>query len=121
MFKNFKPNSCFDVVHYEYCFKANINSYGGRVSGQQNSNTSKIIIPFMGDSFTFGVGVGDEKAYVSLLNRKTYHFLLNLGVPGSNLENQQNIIKMRHEELEKPKVYIFSIFLGNDIIFKKIY
>jgi len=119
VFKNFKPNSSFHVNHYEYSHVANIDSFGARTSGSCHLDMGNHIIPFMGDSFTFGVGAKDNETYVSLLNDKTDQCILNLGLPGSALEQQLDVVRLRHEELGEPHLYVFNVFLGNDISFHK--
>ena len=109
--KNFVPNSSFPIRHLEYQNKANIDEFGGRKTDYQKST---VIVPFLGDSFTFGVGVENQETYVSILSSKSEVRFLNLGVPGSALHHQNDIIEMRHNELGKPKLYIFSTFIGND-------
>ncbi|MDH3976584.1 MAG: SGNH/GDSL hydrolase family protein [Deltaproteobacteria bacterium] len=109
--KNFKPNSSFAVRHYEYDNKANIDELGGRRTKYSEGGK---VVPFLGDSFTFGVGVEDQETYVSLLSQKSGIRFLNLGVPGSALHFQNDIVEMRHNEIGRPNLYIFNVFIGND-------
>lgn len=112
-FRNFVPNSKFVLRHYEWENQANIDELGGRVT--KYAKTDKIV-PFLGDSFTFGIGVEDDETYVSNLAIKaTGRRFLNLGVAGSALNNHIDIIEMRHDELGRPKLYILNVFLGNDL------
>lgn len=114
-FVRFHPNSQFDVAHYEYHHKVNIDELGGRVSATVLDKKDQEIIPFLGDSICFGLGVEDEQTYVSLLNQKSKHRLTNLAVPGSSLPVYLNIIERRHQKLGAPHLYVFNFFIGNDL------
>src|SRR5205807_2317453 len=50
----------------------------------------------------------------SLLAVRGNQRFLNLGVPGTCLGQQLDIIRARHWELGCPRVYVFNFFLGND-------
>jgi len=113
VFVRFIPGSSFFVVHYEYRKIAHIDSFGGRRT--PFTENSKSLVPFYGDSFTFGVGVGDAQTYVSLLAQHSPVRLINLGVPGSSLDRQIDILLRRHTELHRPRLYVFNLFIGNDL------
>ncbi len=121
-FRQFEPRSSFTVRHYEYRHTVTIDELGGRAmpyrAGYQD------IVPFLGDSFTFGVGVEDDETFVSLLaaeglrspiGQESPPRLLNLGMTGTALHNQLDTLKLRHDELGRPRLYVFSVFLGNDL------
>jgi hypothetical protein len=110
-FKSFMPSSSFEIRHYEYHNKVNIDIHGGRLT---DSASERKVIPFLGNSFTFGVGVEDKETYVSLIALKGQNFL-NLGVPGSALHSQIDTVELRHSELGHPRFYVFSIYIGNDL------
>lgn len=112
-FRQFVPNSRFMVRNYEYEHAVTIDELGGRSTLYTSDNSE--IIPFMGDSFTFGVGVRDSETFVSLVGEQSTQRFLNLAVPGSSLHNQIEIVKARHSALGKPKMYIFCMFMGNDL------
>jgi len=113
-FWRFTPFSQFEVYHYEYSTTANIDDVGGR-----NTNEPRLyarLIPFYGDSFTFGVGVDDDDTFVSkLVDTSDSTRFVNLGVPGSALHQHLDNLEARHQELETPEKYIFFLFLGNDL------
>lgn len=113
----FVPFSHFQVVHYEYNMQANINRWGGRETESCRKRRLRQIVPFLGDSFTFGVGAGDDETYVNILGNKLGLCFLNLGVPGVGLEDELEIIRARHSELGSPKLYVINFFLGNDFTF----
>jgi hypothetical protein len=112
-FRQFIPNSRFVVRHYEYEHTAAIDEFGARSTLYSSSNGE--IIPFIGDSFTFGIGVRDSETFVSLIGERSPYRLVNLGVPGSALHNQLDVIETRHAELGHPGIYVFCIFMGNDL------
>jgi hypothetical protein len=111
-FVSFVPGSEMDFVHREYRNHARIDELGGRQVVPQSNAT--LLLPMLGDSFTFGVGVGDEETFPSVLQGSMAERLVNLGVPGTSLERQVAIVKARHVELKRPPVYVFCFFLGND-------
>jgi hypothetical protein len=114
-FWRFTPHSEFDVTHVEYSNKAHIDGYGGRVTAGADSAENKDFVPFLGDSFTFGIGVADAETFASLLSPvASPRRILNLGVPGTALEDQLTIVEIRHDELGRPRKYVFFFFIGND-------
>lgn len=113
-FERFRPFSKFNVLNYEYKSTAHIDKYGGRVTKSAVGEMSSKVVPFFGDSFTFGIGVEDNETFASILSEKLDYFILNLGIPGSALHNQLYILSVRHAELGYPDTYIFFFFMGND-------
>src|SRR5262249_6637490 len=81
-------------------------------------------VPFLGASLTFGIGVADAETFASLLSSvASPRRILNLGVPGSALDDQLTIVELRHDELGRPRKYVFFFFVGNDfsdLIYPKI-
>lgn len=117
-FWRFKPGTKFDVSHYEYTNVAHIDDLGGRRIAHNREaqvEVPNLIAPFLGDSFTFGVGVEDEETFASLLSSKLGGVrIVNLGVPGTAIHNQLDIIRLRYAELGRPSRVVFFFFLGND-------
>jgi len=112
-FLRFVPGSSFVMQHLEYNLAARIDEEGGRRGAMVSSDQP--VVPFLGDSFTFGVGVADEETFVSLAGVRLQRALLNLGVPGSTLTDHLRIAKARAEELKRPPVWVFCVFCGNDL------
>jgi len=104
------------VSDNELVYTAHIDEFGGRKVHQVEwADKSMPVLPFMGDSFTFGVGVSDEETFASALSAEVQELrILNLGVPASALNDHRRTVALRHEELGRPKKYIFFFFLGND-------
>ena len=109
-FVRFTPLSKFKVWHYEYDMEANIDQWGGRKTLNSPGADKNALIPFLGDSFTFGVGVKDDETYGSLLSKTMSYPLINLGMPGSCLANHLDILEHRHAELGSPQLYVFNVF-----------
>jgi hypothetical protein len=116
-FWRYTLHSEFDVTHVEYNNKAHIDEYGGRVTAGADSAESKNLVPFLGDSFTFGIGVADAETFASLLSPVVSpRRILNLGIPGSALTHQLSIVEIRHDELGRPRKYVFFFYIGNDFL-----
>lgn len=118
-FISFEPNAKTNLSHYEYSNEINIDKFGGRKVTSEGNNyidtLEKII--FIGDSFTFGVGVEDNEGFCSLAQKDINTQILNFGRPGSSLPRDINLIKLRLPDLiRKYKInnIIFCWFLGND-------
>ena len=109
----FTPGSEFKVVTSEYSHSVSIDEYGARVTPDSIISDARFI-PFVGDSFTFGIGVDDNETFVNLLDVVPNVDLLNMGIPGSALSHHIDIVERRHAELGAPELYVFVFFLGND-------
>ena len=109
----FEPGAELTVQHVEYHKTAHFDELGARVTGERRGRTP--LIPVLGDSFTFGVGVEDDETFASHLARKSGRRVLNLGVPGFSLKEELDIIEFRHEELGSPPLYVFVAYAGNDL------
>jgi len=115
-FLRFEPHTTFSLEHQEYNIASTIDAYGGRdVPARRDLPPGdRQLLPVLGDSFTFGVGVDDAETYVNILARNLGLRLVNLGVPGSDLHKQLDIVEMRHDELGRPERYLFAFYFGND-------
>ncbi len=110
----FIPGSSLRQVIPEYDFTASIDRWGGRVT-TCGCAPDEPLVPFLGDSMLFGVGVADEEAYPSLLCRRVPGYcFLNLGIPGSGPDHYFKVLKRRHQALGAPSVYVVNFFMGND-------
>lgn len=113
-FVAFQPGVTLEMRNPEYRVVGHSDRWGGRSTGIDVTSSSPLI-PFLGDSQTFGVGVADDQTFVSLLARRLDHPFLNLGVPGASLRDHLRIIANRHEALGRPRVYVFVFYAGNDL------
>jgi len=112
-FLSFTPSSRFNISNYEYLHSADVDELGGRAV--PDATHSGGLVPFVGDSFVFGIGVPDGETFVNLLARGAPRRFVNLGVPGTSLNRQLDIVEKRHAELGSPEAYVFVVFLGNDL------
>lgn len=110
-FKSFVPFASFNIEHFEYRNLATIDELGGR---RTRSFDDWPLIPFLGDSFTFGVGVNDDQTYINLLAGPGLGRFVNLGAPGIALNKELDILQLRHRELQNPQIYVLTVFAGND-------
>ena len=86
-FISYAPYGKTKLSHFECENTINIDKYGGRKTSSEQrifSDTTKRVL-FLGDSFTFGVGVEDDEVFCSLLQKDIDIKLLNFGRPGSSL------------------------------------
>lgn len=113
-FVRFKPDTEFDVKYYEYSTTIHTDHWGGRLDPDVKKADGVPVIPVLGDSFSFGLGVKDEQTFINLICKNSDAIYLNLGVPGSSLPNQLDILEFRHKELGSPQLYMFVFYLGND-------
>ena len=115
-FWRLEPNSQIVVSDNEFVYTAHIDEFGGRKVRQVEwADKSMPVLPFMGDLFTFGVGVSDEETFASALSAEMQELrILNLGMSATALNDHRRTVALRHEELGRPKKYIFFFFLGND-------
>src|SRR5947209_3124512 len=69
-FWGYEPNSEFVVSSDEFVNIAHIDELGGRKIRQVGGEDRyRPVLPFLGDSFAFGVGVSDEETFANILSR----------------------------------------------------
>ncbi len=105
--------SDFDVL-------VNHDQDGFRLSGldariESDAGAKKEIVWCVGDSTTWGFGVADADAYVSLLNKMSNGDTIfrNLGVPGYSSLQEYLLLEDRFERGEKPDE-VLVLFATND-------
>lgn len=108
------PNSTFSIYHFEYENTVHVNNLGGRNSFPNEIVDTNKLIPFTGDSFIMGVGVEDTETVVSLAKKRLSYNFLNLGVAGTGMHFQRNLIHDRYYELGQPKIVLYGFWTGND-------
>lgn len=99
-----------------------INSLGFRddeIAVEKPENTKRIL--FLGDSFTFGMGVSHENIYTEILQKllnesgNGVNFeVLNMGHIGFSIDNEYLLLKEKGLNLN-PDVVILEFFVGNDV------
>jgi hypothetical protein len=113
-FAYFKPGGHAVVATDEFDHELNFDELGGRRTVLPGGADAPVV-GATGDSFTFGVGVADGETYLSLLAPKAGVRFVNLGVPGSALPQQLDLIERRHAAIGAPRVYLFGFYTGNDL------
>src|SRR5262245_13465992 len=113
-FVRFKPDTQFNVKYYEYSTIVHTDQWGGRLVPDVKKADGVPVVPVLGDSFSFGLGVKDEETFINLICKNSDAAYLNLGAPGSSLPNQLDILEFRHKELGSPPLYVFVFYVGND-------
>lgn len=100
---------------YDYDAVAHINAFGFRGSNTEFREGQIIVV---GDSFTFGLGVGDDDTWPRRLEQRLQlagdeRQVYNLGAPGTDTLFH---IELARDALEKkPQVLILSVLLADDI------
>ena len=99
-------------VHHDFSVRYGINSLGFR--GDALSFASPGSVMFLGDSFTFGLGVNDDEVFTGLLSERTGRDVLNVGVPG--YANDQQLILLEKLTDYHPAEVVWVVYLGNDLL-----
>jgi hypothetical protein len=91
-----------------------VNDDGYRGPGHPRAPTPGITrVVMLGDSVTFGTGVGDEETFSHLLDARPELEVLNLGVDGYGTD--QELIRLEREGLAwRPQVVILNFCVRND-------
>lgn len=111
-----KPNTVTWRQTPFYLFRATHDSAGRRVvSGAPPSSSARVL--FLGDSFTYGVGVSDEETFTSqtqglMLKNGTNAQLINAGNPAIGTDFELRYFQVRGAA-EKP-VAVELFFFSND-------
>lgn len=98
-----------------YSFQFSSDGKGRRVSYQQKQSAKGSVL-FIGDSFTFGLGVNDSETIVSHFNRKQKSLLgFNYGYPGISLAEIVTILSKRNlrEEVHREPIYVVYSFIDS--------
>ncbi len=73
-------------------------------------------VGWVGDSFTFGMGVDDEFTFINQLNRfDTKRAHLNFGIPGFSTD-QELLLIQREVVRFRLKTVVLVVYLGNDLL-----
>ncbi len=102
----------------EFSHTVTIDLRGFRSTGRESAPAGAEVplVSLLGDSFTFGHGVGDEETFAALLPRFTRGPLrvVNAGLPGIGVPRA--IVRyQRHVRRLAPDVVVLVVFLGNDL------
>ena len=94
----YEPNSSVHHCNIDFNYTYTIDNTGLRYSSQAPSHTISI-----GDSFTFGFGVDDDKSYSFLINSK------NAGLWGNSFDVQYMSF-LRNIELFQPRNIVWTVY-----------
>ena len=98
--------------HDDFNVNYSVNTLGFR--GKDKGFSRQVTTVFLGDSFTFGLGVDDNAVFTSLLHSLSYGEVLNAGIPG--YANDQQLLLIERLIDFKPETLIWMVYLGNDLL-----
>ena len=111
----FEPNTAWDMVTPEYRNRIATDELGCRVSGS-GEHPNEPLLPFIGDSFVFGVGLDDDQTFSSLMQHKLSMRIVNAGVPGSSVLPEARLFGANARQWGKPSRAVLFVYLGNDTV-----
>ena len=123
-----EKNSFYIQKSSEFEVKTKINKHGNRIVPSTRNDKNKKII-FLGDSFTFGVGLNDRQSIPNQVCLQTEAECINLGWPGSGAIYHFDYFSryLKDNKLSKENYLIHLIlvstndaFAGNDITDTKL-
>ena len=103
--------------HFDFDVGYTINQYGFRGDfPERKQGQDGRVYTFLGDSFTFGLGVDDRETFIHRLNARTGtdHSYLNFAVPGYSTDQELLLAKQRVFTFT-PDVILLVVYLGNDL------
>lgn len=100
--------------HTDFHARYSVDARGFRTGTPERGRRPLTIV--LGDSFTFGLGVGDAETFVHLLNATPGQgpIYLNAGVPGYSTDQQALLLDKRLLELA-PERLLLMVYVGNDL------
>jgi lysophospholipase L1-like esterase len=104
------PNQAGQVRYRDFAFAFTTDERGFRNAGPWAPRADVVAV---GDSQTFGFGVGDHHGWVAALDRALgEHRAVNLGINGMAPHQQLRVLEAFQDEL-RPRVVLFGLFPGN--------
>lgn len=103
-------------VHSDYDVKYSTNGFGHRgvpVATAKQPGEKRYV--YLGDSFTFGMGVNDAATFTEILSSRGTARHLNFGVPGYSTDQEVLYAEDKVKRFE-PDVIVLVAYLGNDLI-----
>jgi len=115
-----ESDSSYYQVSSEFHKLVTVTKYGTRSVGNEGDLGSYAL--FVGDSFTFGMGLSDEETIPYLVCKKLNIQCINAGVPGTGLVAQRKVVRRIIKDFGPPLHLFYFPFLsvvsghpGNDI------
>lgn len=102
---------------FKVSYSVNKEGFRDNVDYSRGKESDKKRIIIFGDSFTFGVGVPNEKTFPKILEAESggKYEVLNFGVSG--YDPGQYFLSLKEEGLKyEPDIVLYAIYLGNDVI-----
>lgn len=94
----------------------NIDSLGHRNDFELEQN--QVYNVYLGCSFTYGIGVPNEKTWVHVLNRNLQYPAFNLGVPGCGIDTCYRLLKYYIDKIKINSIFLFVPPLNRREIFR---
>lgn len=98
--------------HHDFEVRYGVNSLGFRGDALGFSRPGSVM--FLGDSFTFGLGVNDDEVFTGLLDQSNGQNFTNAGMPGYSTDQQ--LLLLEDLLAYKPEVLVWVVYLGNDLL-----
>lgn len=117
---SFIPDQKRTYETLEYRFSFEINSHGRRdIEWAAETIADPRNVLFVGDSFVFGIGVGDEETLPTLLEASDIGSgspieVFNFGMPGADPLQYRGLLQRALEIGVQAKTIVVGIFVGND-------
>ena len=100
--------------HYDFDTSYTVNGKGLRRTGLKTAGGGGDAWAFVGDSFTFGIGVDDQQTFCSLLEKRSSDLAcLNFAVPGYSTDQQLLLIRERVAEFRPAKVFLVTCLIND--------
>ena len=101
----------------EYDVAYRVNRLGFRADTRFADDRSGPLVAVVGDSFTFGLGVGDDETFVHALDAglRPGGCAANFAVPGTSTDQQALLLERRLVHF-RPAVVVVVVYLANDLI-----
>ena len=108
-----------DTAGVEYSYLVETNSRGER-GPETEILGSEFLVVGLGDSFTFGSGVDENKTFLRVLEKSLGEKgkdvkILNLGVGGYSTRQELDLLEIYLEKFGNVELAIIGFFSGNDV------
>jgi len=98
--------------HHDFEVRYSVNSLGFRENAMDFARPGSVM--FLGDSFTFGLGVNEDELFTERLDESSDQTFLNAGVPGYSTDQQLLLLDQLLQF--RPDRLVWVVYLGNDLL-----
>lgn len=104
-------------IHHDFDVAYSINRHGFRGNFRAKRKHGMKLHAFVGDSFTFGLGVDDDETFVYLLNLQPEQsrIFLNFSIPGFSTDQEALLIEKRVFDFSPDGIFLV-VYLMNDLL-----